>query len=258
MKKNAYAIQTRREQIRTRLKETGEVSVYEMSRLFEVSESTIRRDLEALVDGQVVRYHGGIKIAEPERRFEEKSALSAENKNLIAEEAAKLVHSGQTVFLNAGTTTLSLFRQIRDRDICIITNNTATVMEPGEFRAELILVGGQYRSRTRSLAGGIAGSTFSQVYADICFLGTNGVSLQRGLTTTLHQEAEVNRAMANRAKEVVCIADSSKLGVDAGFVTLPLSRLSSLITDSGAEPEMLGQFETMSLDIILAEQKDRF
>lgn len=257
MKRNAYAIQSRRDQIRARLRDNGTVSVYEMSRLFEVSESTIRRDLESIhVDG-VVRFHGGMKVSENAAResvFEEKRDRLSGVKNAIAAHAAASIRDGQTVFLNAGSTTLALFREIKDRDICIVTNNIAVVMEPqSRIRAELILVGGQYRAKSRSLVGGMAAYTLTQAYADYCFLGTNGVSIERGLTTILHLEAEVNRAMAERARRVVCIADSSKLGVDAGFVSLPLAKISSIVTDGGADPEILEAIRAGGTEVELAE-----
>lgn len=253
MKRNAHAIQSRRDQILTRVRESGSVSVYEMSRVFDVSESTIRRDLEAIEDDCVVRFHGGLKINGRESVFEEKNALSSDYKEAIAEKAAALVQDGQTVFLNAGTTTLALFRRLKDRDICIVTNNTATVMEFVPFRADLLLVGGQYRVRSRSLVGGMAAQSLLQAYADVCFLGTNGVSPERGLTTILHQEAEVNRTMAERSRSVVCIADSSKFGVDAGFVSMPLDRISTIITNVGADPEILRSLGKSGVEIILAD-----
>ncbi len=257
MKRNVFVIQSRRDSIRARIKETGSVSVYEMSRIFDVSESTIRRDLEAIEDKGVIRFHGGMKVNERESVFEEKNVLSADLKDAIAARAAEMIQDGQTIFLNAGTTTLALFRRIKDRDICIVTNNVVTVTEPGPFRAELILVGGHFRARSRSLVGGMAGITLSQAYADLCFLGTNGVSPERGLTTILHQESEVNRIMGERSRKVVCIADSSKLGIDAGFVSLPLDRVSALITDHGADRAVLDKLKRGGVDILLSNGRNR-
>lgn len=256
MKKNAFAIQSRRDQIREKLRDAGTVSVYEMSRVFAVSESTIRRDLEAITGDGMIRFHGGMKVTAPAREsvFEEKRDRSAGPKADIAAKAAATIQDGQTVFLNAGTTTLALFRAIKDRDICIVTNNIAIVMEQEPMRAELLLVGGQYRPRSRSLVGGMAAFSLSQAYADLCFLGTNGVSPERGLTTILHPEAEVNRAMADRARTVVCLADSSKFGVDAGFVSLPLSRVSLLITDSGVDAGMAERIRRLGTEVEAARQ----
>ena len=256
MKRNVFAIQTRRDQIRARLRETGSVSIYEMSRVFDVSESTIRRDLDAIDDNDVVRFHGGMKISDQENLFEEKNCRSSGPKNAIAEKAAAMIQDGQTVFLNGGTTTLALFRKIRDRDICIVTNNIAVVMESDSIRAELILVGGQYRAKSRSLLGGMASFSLSQAYADICFLGTNGVSLERGLTTILHQEVEVNRTMSERARKVICIADSSKFGVDAGFVSLPLSKVAGIITDDAVDKNILKELKRDGMEIELAALND--
>lgn len=256
MKKNAFAIQSRRDQIRTRLRDIGSVSVYEMSRVFAVSESTIRRDLDAIDDRGLVRFHGGMKVSAPIAResvFEEKRDRFAAPKAAIAARAAAAIQDGQTVFLNAGTTTLALFREIKDRDICIVTNNIAIIMDETSMRAELLLVGGAYRPKSRSLVGGIAAFSLSQAYADVCFLGTNGVSLERGLTTILPQEAEVNRAMAERARSVVCLADSSKLGVDAGFVTLPLPKVASLVTDAGADTEFIESLRGLAVEVEVTE-----
>lgn len=256
MKRHAVSIQARRDRIREKLRDAGSISVCDMSKVFDVSESTIRRDLEALTGDGIVRFHGGLKISSSAREsvFEEKRDRSVGVKADIAARAAAGIQDGQTVFLNAGTTTLALFREIRNRDICIVTNNIAIVMEAASARADLLLVGGQYREKSRSLVGGMAAQGLSQAFADICFLGTNGVSPERGLTTILHQEAEVNRAMAARAKRVVCIADSSKIGVDAGFVTLPPERIDSIVTDDAAKPELLARLrETgVAVDLVAA------
>lgn len=254
MKRDAFAIQSRREKIRALVRESGSVTIYEMSRLFDVSESTIRRDLEMIEGGGVERFHGGLRLNSRERHFEEKAALSADSKAAIALAAAALVRDGQTVFLNAGTTTLALFRELRDREVCVITNNVAVTLEPEPARAEVILVGGQYRYRTRSLVGGMAGRNCDQAYADICFLGANGVSLERGLTTSVHLEADVNRTMGERAGKVVCIADSTKIGVDAGFVSLPLEKVSTLITSGGADAALLERLRKRGIEIITAEE----
>ncbi len=246
MKRNADSIQARRGEILARLRAAGSISVHEMSRAFGVSASTIRRDLESLAGGGAIRFHGGMKIAAPAREsvFEEKRDRSVSLKAAIARFAAERIQDGQTVFLNAGTTTLALFREIRDRDICIVTNNIAIVMEADTARADLLLVGGQYREKSRSLVGGMAEQSLAQAFADFCFLGTNGVSPERGLTTILHQEAEVNRAMAARARRIICIADSSKIGVDAGFVSLPLEKVDSIIADDGADRALLAELES--------------
>lgn len=252
MKKSLAAVQLRRNEILAQLKTAGSVSVNALSRLFAVSESTIRRDLESLEQEGTERFHGGIKIAREERRFEEKNATSASLKEAIARRAAAMVRDGQTVFLNAGTTTLALYRQLKNRDLCIVTNNVAITADPEPGRAELILVGGQYRAKSRSLVGGLASSGLAQIFAHICFLGANGVSEERGLTTLLLLEAEVNRAMGERAERVVCIADSSKIGVDAGFVSWPMEKLSALITDPGADAALLDRLRRRHIEVVLS------
>lgn len=260
MKRHTVSIQARRDQIRAKLLDAGSVSVTEMSAAFDVSESTIRRDLEAISGNGVARFHGGMKVTSLSREsvFEEKRDRSVDIKAAIAAHIANSIQDGQTVFLNAGTTTLALFREIRDRDICIVTNNIAIVMEAASVKAELLLVGGQYRARSRSLVGGMAALSLSQALADICFLGTNGVSLERGLTTILHQEAEVNRAMAERARKVVCIADSSKMGVDAGFVSLPLDKVSEIVTGNQADPELVRRIgETGTIVELVANEGEK-
>ncbi len=260
MKSNAASIQARRGEILARLRVAGSVGVHEMSRAFRVSASTIRRDLEALAGSGAVRFHGGMKMAAPaaarESVFEEKRDRSVSLKAVIARFAAERIQDGQTVFLNAGTTTLALFREIRDRDICIVTNNIAIVMEAASARADLLLVGGQYREKSRSLVGGMAAHSLAQAFADFCFLGTNGVSPERGLTTILHQEADVNRAMAARARRVVCIADSSKIGVDAGFVSLPLEKVDSIVTDGGTDRALLAELENAGTRVELVSAAD--
>ncbi len=249
MKRNAHAIQARRDEIRNRVWNAGSISVFEMSRHFDVSESTIRRDLEAIEDGNVVRFHGGMEKNAKSRDFEEKAIANAAAKEAIAEKAAAMIQNGQTIFMNAGTTTLALFRKILflDLEIFVITNNAAAICECDTCRADLMLLGGTYQARSRSLAGGMAIDNLAVAYADICFLGANGVSLERGLTSFVHMDAEIVGAMAARAGKTVCIVDSSKLSVDAGFTALPLTKLTTLITDSGADPVILDKLRSKNM-----------
>jgi DeoR/GlpR family transcriptional regulator of sugar metabolism len=247
----------RRQRLLDQLEARGSVRVSDLAAAFKVSEITIRRDLDELFeDGLIERFHGGAQLAQTTLReslFVEKGTLHAAEKEGIGAEAAALVKEEDTVLLNAGSTTLAVLRHLRRRNVRIVTNNAAAAAEFTDALGELIIVGGEFRAKSRSLIGDLALLTLSQIHASICILGTNGVSARAGLTTSVYAETAINRLMVERSDgNVVVVADGSKIGVTSNFACVPLAQVRTLITDPSANPERLAAIRAMGVQVIVS------
>jgi DeoR family transcriptional regulator of aga operon len=230
----------RRRAILELLNRQGRVLVQELSRHFQTSQVTIRKDLEILhAHGQVHRTHGGALPAGRESVLEdptlhEKEKLHRQEKLRIAEAAAGKVASGQVVILDSGTTTTAIARALRDfQNLTIITNAVNIAAELAGTAVEVILTGGTLRKNSFSLVGPIAEETLRRLSADLLFLGVDGFDVHYGLSTPNLLEAKVNRVMVEIAKRTIAVCDSSKFGRRSLSLIAPPSVLHEVITDRG-------------------------
>lgn len=261
----------RREHAQQLLAERGFVRVSELRSAFSISGVTARADLDALVLlGVARRVHGGAVPAhvpgdhtvprlQREQSFEEALEASAIPKRQIALVAAGLVHSGQSIILDVGTTTHAIARALCDRsdltDVVIITNglNIALELERAIPRFTVIVTGGSLRPLQHSLVDPLADLVLSQVHADLAFIGCNGVDIAGGVTNVNLPEAGVKARMLAAAGQVFVVADRSKLGqVHLGRVG-PLGDFDTLITDSEADSAVLAAFREAGLTVLLPQ-----
>ena len=249
----------RRNRILNQLRTAGAVRVGDLSELLDVSEITIRRDLEQMeLEGLLERTHGGAIFNQRirlEPLFSEKHRAHQAEKRQIGAAAARLVQDGDTLLVNSGSTTLQLLRHLNGkRDLKVITSNMSAFVEAQGAQMELLLVGGSYRAQSNSLVGPLALLSLQQVFAGKCFIGVDGVSLKYGMTTPNLQEAEVARTMIERTRgQVIILADHSKIGVVADFVTAPLDKVDILVTDSGIHPEYVDELRALGVEVVVAE-----
>lgn len=221
---------------------------------FGVSESTIRRDLQLLSEnGTVERTRGG---ALPPSRFEpsfgEKETENRAQKRAIARAAAELVEPGQTIFLDAGTTTLELARALRTRNDITVASNSVPIAVELANRLRLMLTGGSVKESTLALIGPMAERSIEQMHVDIAFIGMNGVSATAGLTTPTWEEAAVKVRMIQSARLAVVLADSAKLGAVTFAHVAGLDEVDLLITDDGAPNGELEALRSAGLEIQVA------
>ena len=231
--------------------EVGELAVR-----FGVSESTIRRDLQLLSEnGTVERTRGG---ALPPSRFEpsfgEKETENRAQKRAIARAAAELVEPGQTIFLDAGTTTLELARALRMRNDITVASNSVPIAVELANRLGLMLTGGSVKESTLALIGPLAERSIEQMHVDIAFIGMNGVSATAGLTTPTWEEASVKVRMIQAARLAVVLADSTKLGAVTFAHVAGLDEVDLLITDDGAPNGELEALRSAGLEIQVAAE----
>jgi len=229
----------RRRQILDILNREGRVLVVDLAKQFLTSQVTIRKDLDVLqAQGRIHRSHGGAlparESALEDPTLREKEKLHRKEKLQIAAEAARMVHEGQVVILDSGTTTTAIVRALRDfQNLTIITNAVNIAAELSGSSLEVILTGGTLRKNSFSLVGPVADDTLRRLNADILFLGVDGFDVNHGLTTPNQLEAKVNRAMMDVARVVVVVCDSSKFGRRALCSIAPPAAVHHLITDRG-------------------------
>ncbi len=223
-----------------------------LSRELGVSEVTVRADLNELeTQGLLSRSRGGAQLA-VHQSIIERQELRVEEKNRIARKAAELVRDGDRIMIEAGTTTALVVRYLLGkRDVQIVTNSTLVFAYARLNPAlQITMTGGEFRRETESMVGPVALRTIAGLNVRLAFVGTDGFSIERGMTTHLVEGGEIVKAMRERADETWLLADSSKYG-KSGFVTvLSLSEIDGIISDSDLAEDAVRDIEDASLKLL--------
>jgi DeoR family galactitol utilization operon repressor len=234
-----------------RLSTDGSVSVGVLARELELSEVTIRGDFKVLEEkGWINRKRGGAAPA-LHRDILERQREYPEQKNAIARAAAELVRDGDVIMIEAGTTTALIARNLAGkRDIHIVTNSTLVFSYARMYpNLQITMTGGEFRRATESLVGPIALETISRLNVRLAFVGTDGFTLQRGMTTHLMEGAEIVKAMKAHAQTTVLTADSSKYGKIGFSNVLPLSAMDLILTDGNLSAEAETELREAGINI---------
>ena len=241
----------RKRQVLEILTENPGTSVSEISERLGVSTVTIRSDLESLAEhGLIMRTRGGGVPAFHQSILDRQKAMAAQ-KTSIAKAAAELVTDGDRVMIVAGTTTSLIPRFLLGRrDVHIVTNSTLLLpyvrINPA---LHVTLIGGRFLASAEAMVGPIALRQLEQFHVRMAFLGTDGFSLDKGFTAHQVEVAEVVRHMAGQAEKRVLCADSSKYG-KAGFAhILPLSEVTTIVTDKGLNQDRQDELETHGISV---------
>lgn len=245
----------RQNRISELLERDGHVRVPELSRILDVSEITIRRDLAVMEKKNLLeRTHGGAistRRIYKEVSYHSRSDQEMENKDAIAQVAAGMVTEGDTVFINGGSTTYYIFRYISGPNVKIVTINPGCIGQIDHPGIELILAGGRYYPQSNAFYGGFTIDILEQVYASKAIIGVHGISCKYGLTTPMHYAAEATRVMINRTRgDVIVVADHRKIGLVSDFVTAPVNQISTLITDYFPDENYIKDFEDLGIKVI--------
>ena len=228
----------RQKKILETLHDDGSVGVDELSRLLQVSSMTIRRDLSYLESsGYLVRTHGGAiksQAIDGMFSFERRLHRNRNTKERICAAAAEFVTPASVIFIDCGTTLFRLAGFLRSVDrLRIVTNSLPVVSElGGESGVHLTLTGGNYVPERKALYGRVAEEVLTSVHADLAFIGADGVSSERGLTSFDEKEGAISRSMANASDRVFLLCDSSKIGYSSFYRFGPLTLANAIITDS--------------------------
>ena len=238
------------------IQEDGHAKVQKLSKLFGVSEVTIRQDLEFLEQmGYIQREYGGAflkDVGDFAKTGKVFNQSHMEEKMEIAKKAAALVNEGDDIILDSGSTTTELAKLLVGyKNLTVITNalNIAYILgeNPG---INLIVSGGEFKAPTLSLTGDMAAEAFKGIHVSKLFLATAGISDEMMLTYPSLSDLVVKSAMMRASSRIYLLADSSKIG-NASFASLGrISLVDTLITDSKIAPEDLETLREMKLDVI--------
>lgn len=239
-------LHSRHDLLLERLQSRGWVDIQELCSILGVSEATVRRDLAELERrGLLLRTHGGAlapRQITQEFPNAERLMQNAAEKARIGKAAAALVKPGDAVFLDAGTTTLSVCRHLTDRkDLTFITNGTDILSALSAANTpRLFVTAGEYHDFNHSLTGPLAAESIRRFNVDLVFLSVSAVDLARGQIAISNPAlADGQRAMIEIAQKVVVVADHSKFTRSALSVIAPLSAVDHIVTDTTTR-DMLG------------------
>lgn len=222
------------------LSNDGAADVGALAARLGVSEATVRRDLQLLEEQRMLaRTHGGAVASDVmyELPLRYKAARHQAEKGRIAREAATWVADGSVVGLTGGTTTTEVARALLERRGLTVVTNALNIAGELAIRSELklVLTGGTARPESYELVGPLAERALGDMNLDVAIVGVDGITPAEGLTTHHEVEAHTNRTMLDRARTVVVVADSSKLGLVAFARICPLDAVDELITDVAAD-----------------------
>ena len=248
----------RQQQILDRARAAGRVEVNTLAEALDVTPETVRRDLTILErHGVLRRVHGGAIPVERlgfEPGVELRSERMVSEKERIAKAALPHLPDEGTVLLDAGTTTMRLAERLpQDHELTIVTNSLGIAAQVAQHQnLSLYLLGGRVRGRTLAAVGSWVTNALQDVFVDVAFIGTNGLSAERGLTTPDQSEAAAKRAMITASRRSIVLADHTKMGVDHFSRFADLADIAAIITDDGLDPETAAEIEAMGPEVVLA------
>jgi DeoR family fructose operon transcriptional repressor len=254
--------QQRRSIILEELASNRVVRIADLGERFNISEVSIRRDLERLEQlGLLKRVHGGAVTVSSFTQHEITSARAiahTREKERIGRAAAQLIRENERLILDSGTTTQQVARNIPGNlltsgNLTVITSALPIVYELDPWKSvHIILLGGVYLHEYQVVVGPQAIEALKGLHADKMFLGADGLTFSNGVTTANVLEAEVDRALVRSASKIVVVADSSKIGVIGLVTIMPLDEISTLITDDKAPRDFVEALRAQGVEVIIA------
>jgi DeoR/GlpR family transcriptional regulator of sugar metabolism len=248
-----------------RLDEQMSVTVSGLAQALAVSEVTVRKMLNELArQGALRRTRGGavslsVPVRETDLRTKEKTNIR--KKKAIARAAFDLIADYETIFLDAGSTTLELARLIRNsgkRNITVVTNALNTAFELlDSYDIEVIVTGGQLRHDVVSCVGPLAEQTVSSLHFDKAFIGANNVSVPHGATTPQVTEGQFKRVAMNMASKRFLLCDSTKFSSSSLMKICSLELFTAVITDSGLSLAVQKDFRQAGIPLLLADEREK-
>ncbi|NLJ70037.1 MAG: DeoR/GlpR transcriptional regulator [Clostridiaceae bacterium] len=266
MRNSDINIKERRANLVKILQDEPNTSISSLSEQLTVSESTIRRDLKFLDSKKKI--YTSYKLTDtgiqkdilPEFDSDIFYNTNIEEKEAIAKQAAKMIKTGDVVFINSSSTALRVIKYVDQDFVTIITNNARCLLEPVNSKVKLILIGGEivhnsvYKNSKMCTTGDYAVSLIHNILANKCIIGISGITEEKGLSTAVISELTVNREMINSCLgHVIVVADNRKIGINHNYIFSPIENVSCLITDKNSDPEYLNQISNKGIEIIIAD-----
>ncbi|GJM29714.1 MAG: DeoR family transcriptional regulator [Cyclobacteriaceae bacterium] len=256
---NRKSTVNRREDILKTLSEKGKVFVQELSEKYQVSEVTIRNDLDKLEKKDLlIKARGGaIKVdfhVRSDQRISEKYQINIKEKARIGKLASQQIENYDTIIIDSGSTTAELAKNLnRFEDLTVITNavNIINILLniPG---INIIVPGGYLRKNSNSLIGPPAEENLRKFHVDKLFLGVDGFDSSVGLYTPNIEEAHLNQLMIDNSNEIIVLSDSSKFKRKSLAFICGVKKINKLITDDGIDPKDMKQLQDAGIEVLIA------
>jgi DeoR/GlpR family transcriptional regulator of sugar metabolism len=246
----------RQEEILELVASMGVATTRELSGHLGVSEMTVRRDLQVLEDGGLVRrIHGGATVpASPsDRSFRERRGIRLSQKRAIGRGASGLIKDGQTIILDAGTTTLEIAHQLTGRSKLTVITNSLRVLDAlaGSPQISVVATGGNLKHRELAFVGPTAVRMLSDRRADLAFISASGVLVGDGPTDYDDVEVAVKRAMIEASAQQYVVVDSSKFGVVCPVLIAHMEIFHGVVTDAELPGSTHNDIRHAGLDVVV-------
>jgi len=253
----SYLTKERRARILQELKDNSKVFVTILSKELNVSEVTIRKDLNELKRKHLLtRIRGGaMRLPEVgignDTSIQEKQLKNYKEKRSVGKFAATLINDNETIILDSGTTTLEIAKNLDSfNKLTIITNAINIAIELTKYhRFNVILLGGNLRESSYSTVGPLAESILKLFYCDKLFLGVDSFNIEKGVSTPNIEEANINQTMMSMSKETIAVFDSSKFNKRSFAFIAPISKINSIVTDKGIPSDIKAQLKKTTIQL---------
>lgn len=232
------------------------IYVSNLSKLFEVTEETIRRDLEKLEqEGIVTRTYGGailnIEQTNDDQPFLKRATKNLEAKEKLALKALLFVKEGSTIMADSSSTVLELLKLCKtNKNITVMTNSVEILSKLANFPVNVISTGGTFNHKSMSLTGSIAENIIKKYNVDLAFVSCKGIDKVKGITDSNEPEVELKRSMVNQASKVFLLVDNSKFNT-VGFIQLfDFSKVDYVVTDTKPSQDWIDFFHKHNIEVI--------
>lgn len=246
------------EEIKNCIYKNKTVSLNQICHEFNISKSTLRRDLDSiLAEGDIKKIYGGVTVL-PKKGlvpFEDRNIAHPIEKMQIATAAAQLVENGDIIFIDSGTTTMHILETIKDKkDITVLTNNVEIILQAMPYNnINIITLSGSLNRKTLSFAGNYAAQVLQNYNISKAFMATTGFSIANGVTNSSPVESALKRAAVKRSQTVYLLADSSKCGEVSLMTYCGLDQIDVLITESEPAPDICDFMKENGHKILIAK-----
>ncbi|MEO1826913.1 MAG: DeoR/GlpR family DNA-binding transcription regulator [Roseibacillus sp.] len=240
-----------------KLSEQESVRTTDLATTLEVTDETVRKDLESLeLKGELLRIHGGAvrpNQSRVELALNERKQVNREAKTAIARLAAKQIEPNDTIFIDASSTALTLVEHLPGFHLTVLTNahNVITALADREG-IDIVCTGGIYEPRSRSYIGLPAESTMRKHNIHKMFFSCNGIHLERGISETNSRQASFKERVIECSENVYCLSDSTKIGLKSSFFFAEISDLTTLITNEDSDPGFIAALTNRQIEVLKA------
>lgn len=248
----------RQQQILTLLEKRGTIRTIDLAEEFQVTDETIRRDLQSLaVSGQLARVHGGASSLSGRPKlqsFTERRSINVEKKQAIARAATDLIQPGRTYAFDSSTTVFELVSSLPDLPYRVVTNAYAVIDQLiGHEQTDLISTGGRYHRKTQTFVGGDSFHSLRRYNINCAFVSSIGLDPKQGAAEGFEEQAIFKETLVQMAEKVILLIDSTKLMQRSEYFFAEINQLTRIITDNSADPDIIRELISEGCSVTVAE-----